>query len=369
MRRIFLLFVVVLFVTGNVFAKNPIDLELELHSNEIYFGDTLYIAVYAKNVSGKQLDKFPAFAMHKGHLGQPARFYYPEFFNNFQINLSHANLNSVFKFYLVYFSKHSYRGSKEVEKENKDTTINYITLNPDERVRIGLILFPLPSLADINDPFWISAFKEPPEANDKFILTIRGTIKKDNITYFDDMVNCRLKINPRSKKSMELISDWYKNSPSIYDVSPEFPSIKFWSKDRSDHYRAVRIPIYWENGKIWEVDPDVSIRYTYTLYPHGSLCPNTWEGWKKLEDTFENGTLRNEICYTRLRIQYYVTNDKKVLEEFKKWLAEITHLEREFIIKCAYQRMLSSAGPGFEKWIADRSKEIYEIMKPFEDKK
>jgi hypothetical protein len=343
MGRIFLFFVGMLFVTGSVFAENLIDLEIELNSDEIYFADTLYIAVYAKNVSGKPINNFPAF----GTL--PADLSCPEFFDYFKIYLSHANDSAIFPFYQNRLCRWYYIDLKRA------CPTKQILLNSGEKVRIGIVLFKLPMLEDIKDPFWSSVLKEPLKDNDKFILNIEGVFKKDNITYFDGKICNRLKINPRSKESMRVITDWYKNLPlKRYEVSTEFPSVRYRTENYS-LYRSKIIRIGKLSSQPW--------MYRYELendYPPDYLCPTTWEDWKKLEDIFETGTLQDEIRFSRICIQYYTTADEKVLDELKSWLKKMNPLQRIIIVNPNYLNRQENL---------PNSKKLYETIQSFKDKK
>jgi hypothetical protein len=349
MRRIFLFFVVVLFVTGSVFAENLIDLEIELSSDEIYFADTLFIAIYAKNVSGKLINNFPAFGTH------PVDLSCPEFFDYFKIYLSHANDKAIYHFYQDRLSKWYYIDVKHA------CPIKQISLNPDEKVRIGIVLFKLPTLDNIKDPFWSRVIKEPPKDNDKFILNVEGTFKKDNITYFDGMICHKLKINPRSKESMKIITDWYKNSsPKLYEISSEFPSVKFISgKFLSENYNFYKEDGRIQIGKI----PAIPWRFRYELisyYPPEHLGPTTWEDWKKLEESFEKGTLKDKIRFTRICVQYYTTADEKVLDELKSWLEKMNPLQRTIIVNINYSQRHNDL-PNYQKF--------NEVIQSFKDKK
>jgi hypothetical protein len=55
-------------------------------------------------------------------------------------------------------------------------------------------------------------------------------------------------------------------------------------------------------------------------YPDYPNLPSDWRGWKNLEESFEASTLRDEIRWTRICLQYCETKNDKVLDELKSWI-------------------------------------------------
>jgi hypothetical protein len=60
--------------------------------------------------------------------------------------------------------------------------------------------------------------------------------------------------------------------------------------------------------------------------------PSDWQGWKKLEESFEASTLRDEIRWTRICVQYCTTAEEKVLDELKSWLEKMNPIQRAVMV-------------------------------------
>jgi hypothetical protein len=87
--------------------------------------------------------------------------------------------------------------------------------------------------------------------------------------------------------------------------------------------------------------------------------PKDWEGWKKLEESFESSTLRDEIRWTRICIQYCSTGDEKVLDELKTWLAKMNPIQRTVMVNNYFR---------YDKNLPN-SQKLYETIQSFKDKK
>ncbi|MDR2643361.1 MAG: hypothetical protein LBC74_11275 [Planctomycetaceae bacterium] len=333
MKRLFFLFLVVFLLTEKVFAENLIELQFEVNSSEVYFGDTLYIAVYAKNISGKRLDNFPAFNLD--------HFYYCyfgeySFYKYFKVYLTQVDANVSFPFYQMQHG--------EIIKQNYKIKHKYISFEKDAKILFHVIEFPIPSLDAINDKFWSRLLDDSAQDKNKnkFILHIKGKIEGNDISYFDGEINRELTIKPRSKNGMFLMEYWHSTlPPNAFIISSTYPSLKFFSDDykkNMNYYdRAIEYPLknHVKSGKT-KISISLYFRYSYwSHYPPPYCYPATWEGWKKLEDVFEEGTLQDEIHYTRLCLQYIETKDEGVLDELKKLIARFDSVRQNAIVKRA----------------------------------
>ena len=73
-------------------------------------------------------------------------------------------------------------------------------------------------------------------------------------------------------------------------------------------------------------------------YPGYPNAPETWQGWKELEDSLSPSTMRDEIRMARILIQYFDTEDDAVLEELKEWFANMNEVQRSILIKFTYNK-------------------------------
>ncbi|MDR2643360.1 MAG: hypothetical protein LBC74_11270 [Planctomycetaceae bacterium] len=356
MKRLFFLILVVFLLTGKVFAENLIELQFEVNSSEIYFGDTLYIAVYAKNISGKRLDNFPAF-----NLGYD--FLYNKFYKHFKVYLTQIDADVSFPFYQmchsdflhnrkVLYAPVSSRSLSSYENliHKSEVQYRYVSLEKDAKILIHVLEFPMPSLDDINDKFWSRLLNDSAQDKNKnkFILHIKGKIKENDISYFDGEINRELTIKPRSKKTMFLIEYWHSTfPPNAFIISSRYPSLKFLSDDYKNNKNYTEYPVEYKLRALWKSDKIILVslsdfRYSlWSYYPPHYCSPSTWEGWEKLEGIFEEGTLRDEIRYTRLCLQYFETKDDGVLDELKKLIAKFDKVRQDAIVEQAKRQAIN----------------------------
>ncbi|MDR1483622.1 MAG: hypothetical protein LBT09_02240, partial [Planctomycetaceae bacterium] len=93
-------------------------------------------------------------------------------------------------------------------------------------------------------------------------------------------------------------------------------------------------------------------------YPDDPNLPVDWQGWKKLEESFEPSTLRDEIRWTRICVQYCSTGNEKVLDELKTWLDKMNPIQRTVMVNYFYK----------DKNLPNSTK-LYETIQLFKDKK
>ncbi len=88
-------------------------------------------------------------------------------------------------------------------------------------------------------------------------------------------------------------------------------------------------------------------------YPGPPNTPETWQGWKELEESITPSTMRDEIRLTRILIQYCDTKDEKVLDELKEWFVGMNEIQRTCMAKS----------------ICDRARGCYgtELLAPFRE--
>ncbi|MDD3469348.1 MAG: hypothetical protein PHE53_05130 [Thermoguttaceae bacterium] len=82
------------------------------------------------------------------------------------------------------------------------------------------------------------------------------------------------------------------------------------------------------HGRTFEYTPQFT-----TTYPGNPNCPETWQGWKELEESLTPSTMRDEIRMTRIVIQYCDTEDSKVLDELTEWLQNMSEIQRVVMVQ------------------------------------
>jgi hypothetical protein len=130
-------------------------------------------------------------------------------------------------------------------------------------------------------------------------------------------------ISQRTATEMSTLKSWYDATPTnllpVMDrVTASIPFkrghksyLAITSKLQPQHYHFLRIG---------------------NRYPGYPNLPKDWRGWKELEESFCEGTLRDEIRWTRICIQYCETKDEKVLEELKSWLEKMNPIQRAVMV-------------------------------------
>ena len=198
-----------------------------------------------------------------------------------------------------------------------------------------------PPLEDYNAPFWKELRKNLPVAGGscqlRFSLTtteIRDDLSRVNSSH--DVV-LDLWVTPRSAKETQLLEGWLNSTPVGLlpnDVGDrKEPKIQ-GNVDRKDKISEEILDLRMEclqgseESKIkigenrW--DPWLFIR-TGNRKPSDPNNPTTLAGWRHLEKSLEPSTLRDEVRFTRLQLEYYSASSQSKREEARKELVDWLH--------------------------------------------
>jgi len=63
-------------------------------------------------------------------------------------------------------------------------------------------------------------------------------------------------------------------------------------------------------------------------HPNVGLDYKTWQDWKLKEDSYSEGTFKDELRLTRILFQYAETEEVAVLNEIQDWFAELPEIQR-----------------------------------------
>jgi len=232
--------------------------------------------------------------------------------------------------------------------------------------------FEFPPLEDIRHPFWqeisdnlgaagVTRTMRFTTARPPWGMDVAGITER--VLYHDIL------IKPRSEQEMNLLNQWFDKSakehlPVTGSAIRSRPSFKFPfpSNDRfsfgSGQFSADdgnRIVI-----RGTEYNPWVFLRIG-NRKPPAHLAPQTWQGWKELEDSLAPSTMRDEIRLTRILIQYCDTEDSRVLDELKEWFAGMNEVQRTVMARCLRNRMSYA----FHE-LAPRFRDIYETVREYD---
>ncbi|MDD3470212.1 MAG: hypothetical protein PHE53_09585 [Thermoguttaceae bacterium] len=154
-----------------------------------------------------------------------------------------------------------------------------------------------------------------------------------------------LNILLRNPQEMELIRRWYENTPR--EMLPEYqlPLAIGLRQDMSSYRTPSRLYFHrdYTNSKLSsgtnfirikeeKVEPRLLVGLGNHT-PGDPNCPETWQGWKELEESLTPSTMRDEIRMTRIVIQYCDTEDSKVLDELTEWLQNMNAIQRVVMVQ------------------------------------
>jgi len=180
----------------------------------------------------------------------------------------------------------------------------------------------VPHLKDMGEPFWKDMMKR--SLNSDWELTLQMTTKASSRKYvfLERTLTHSIKIRSRPEAEMTLLDSWFMDFPvDPFDLS---------------YSKSVENRIEVNGGRF---HPRHFVRVGHD-FPPMHLCPTTWQGWKELEESITPSTLRDEIRLTRICIQYYDTQDEKVLEEMKEWFAGMNEVQRGVMAYSVFGRAL-----------------------------
>ena len=300
--------------------RMQVELKLSVYPETVAIGDTCYVLVTAINHSDKTaLVKVPSFSNH--------------------------NIDQMVQFDLCRQGK-TWRGTFEpcpsimLVLEHETIYYDYIIPN-GETIHFLVMSFQVPPLEDLyQDAFWEEQQKElkdhpdglsfefgvefmhprlyPPDWQQE-VSEKSEKFSKDNPNWLSSDVELRDRIEEwttgrtqltqnvtvkfRNDKEMEMIDQWYQNTPKRY-----FPVIV----EKKYIRKNSRVPVSFRDTPWWKL---INIG---NRYPGAPNAPETWQGWKELEDSITPSTMRDEIRLTRILIQYCDTEDDAVLKELKE---------------------------------------------------
>jgi hypothetical protein len=233
---------------------------------------------------------------------------------------------------------------------------NTIQLQPKETRIIDRYSVTIPPLEDLfGDPHWQKILNNLPSKGEIFKLRVTAALYPHNIRGAKEgeklIFENKFLLQPRPQNDIKLFKQWYDNTPK--KLLPEINTKR--------HVLPVKIgEAYFEemNNKLPKEH-----RYSFFLwcnrYPGYPNLPQDWQGWKKLEESFEPSTLRDGIRWTRIYMQYCTTADEKVLDELKTWLEKMNPIQRTVMVN--KYSFISTDIPNSTK--------LYETIQLFKDKK
>ena len=326
--------------------KLPYEVKLSIFPKEVAPGDTSYVRVEVTNNSDFLV-----------------RVLEPEFYRAIKSQLVQFSLSREGKTWQGTFEPEATLGTFH------PPWIDYNVASGETIVLLALSL-QFPPLDELHIPFWEATLKELqnhpegilfdfwikfPGAFLDYPLLLDEDFRKKVYKIIDRIDPDRTKLGPqtdqvtiklRNAEEMAMIEKWYQNTPRRY-----FPVIE-------EHGRDLNSPLYLKRPSkpmILGIRHEPSSRkilgynpwYFMTIgnrYPADPNAPETWQGWKELEDSVTPSTMRDEIRLTRILIQYCDTKDENVMEELKGWFAGMNKVQRVCMAKSVWDRIKGTSG-------------------------
>lgn len=223
-----------------------------------------------------------------------------------------------------------------------------------ERTRAPLAL-EFPPLEDWNDVFW-TAVREKLATEKRVVLRFTLTCRRDDGQW--ETIASEIVLKPRPEKEMELVASWRDATPS--DLLPErVGQHKFKVTPRPYNDTGVTRSGFEEialDGSGENFSPWLFVRVG-NRKPCDPNNPTTLEGWRKLENEFAPSTLRDEITFVRLQLEYYAASLGAETEAASKalvaWLASRPEAQRVVLATSVFSKASQFAKTRLnEKYVA-----------------
>ena len=212
----------------------------------------------------------------------------------------------------------------------------YDAVPSGEQREIASVSFAIPALEDLHKTFWENSWDHL--AQQDGVLILKTKINTRNAT--DHMVSSGeevrasitletpIVIYQRNSKEMSLLKQWYDDFPpdffpTEWNGRKALPPEKVLMNQK--HGKTTQVEYH---GRTFEYTPQFT-----TAYPGNPNCPETWQGWKELEESLVPSTMRDEIRMKRIVIQYCDTEDSKVLDELTEWLQNMNEIQRVVMVQ------------------------------------
>jgi hypothetical protein len=231
-----------------------------------------------------------------------------------------------------------------------------VTVQPKTTLDCPLAVIFLPDLDELHDVFWESLPLNKKQDGQTFEIRlsyIESTINPQKLSLLSACVNIR----NRKYEEYNKIENWYKKTHASFFPEPYERKIIL---NNTSYY--IRLKIISEAQKNL-LNNDTYNPISFFRICNSYLCnpnrPKDWEDWKNLEESCESSTLRDEIRWTRICIQYCSTGDEKVLDELKTWFEKMNPIQRTVMVNNYF---------GYDEKLPN-SKKLYETIQSFKDKK
>lgn len=281
---------------------------VEIFPKEIYFGDTIYFIAYDENLSEEMIPRFTNLSARDldGHM------------YGFSATLSCDTTSK------TYTSIAELRTNLHLRM-----SFPFKDFQPGEKRIFRKAYIELPPLEDWEDPFWKDIRDKMPPEGIKLTLSVKHARFIEETQPRAVAISEEILIKPRPASEMALLQKWYENTPE--KLFPKVEGNRKVPHDmdlKSSGKSNIKVA-----GKRY--DPWMFIRLG-NRKPSDPNNPTTLAEWRKLESGLVPSTMRDEIRFTRLQLEYYdaekgaKTDNAKT--ELVDWLKSLPEVQRNVMI-------------------------------------
>lgn len=281
---------------------------IEIFPKEIYFCDTIYLITYDENISDEVIPRFT--------------------------NLSARNLNNHMYIFSATLSSSitdkAYTSIAEL-RTNKYRRMDFPLkdIQPGEKRIYKKAYIELPPLEDWEDSFWKTVRDKMSQEGIKLTLSIKHAhfieaTQPLAVTITEDIL-----IKPRPENEIVLLQKWYKNTPkNLFPKVDGNRKVPYDMDLKSSGKSDIKVA-----GK--KYDPWMFIRLG-NRKPSDPNNPTTLTEWRELESSLVPSTMRDEIRFTRMQLEYYDAKKGEKTDqaktEFVDWLKSLPEVQRNIMI-------------------------------------
>ena len=329
----------ILFSGAVAACENNAKLIISTYPETISVGDSLYVAIECINPSQEFFVlSYPIWTDFFG-------------FNQFTFN--------------VTINGEIYRGAFESSRGTRPQTGSaWLVVSPSTKKTIFVSEIQLPPLDDLHHPFWKKWCELLDQKIEGKVLTLdiemlglipAGYGSDGYHTPKNDPVPQRMsvdvKIQARPKMEMNLLNSWHDSTllKGLFPIIQQREEVH----NHTDNYRDNNIrKVPYGMLDVGETETNKIVvqgeRYSPwrfirlgNRYPSDPNAPETWQGWKQLEESLMPSTMRDEIRLTRILIQYCDTESSTVLKELKDWFDGMNEIQRTVMAKALRDKTMN----------------------------
>ena len=279
--------------------KDGVKLSVEVFPKEAYFGDPIYIAGYAENLGDK--------------VGNVPGIVFPMWQAETSVRISSDALDG----------EYTWRFENPTGERVMYSQSPY-NLKPGEKICNLVLVAELCPLEDLNAPFWTELRER--STSEGILCTVEVQSIHGLTATFDVLVK------PRPDAEMALLEEWYEKTPESL-----FPFTGYTGKRPNSGKSDVRVGTPSKSYSPW------SFIRTGNRKPSDPNNPTTIAGWRELESSLAPSTMRDEIRWTRLKLEYFDALGAKEESSARKacldWLSSLPDPQQE-----TYRRFMLNAG-------------------------